>query len=107
MVRIRACSKFYPNASATVESTFAPNRRGYHPVVWSAVGGHASYAFSGSYPLACANPLPQGLDRTDSDGLEWQTWAGLEDAKNEPWYRFGGRWGVGTGIAPWGPVGPR
>lgn len=92
-----------------------------HPQVYSALGGHASFAgTSGSLdPPACTDPWHSGqkslmpdrfspLDKVGKGAL-WATWNYTVDATTEPWYGFGGNWGerlaFGT-IKNYGPPGP-
>jgi PKD repeat protein len=94
----------------------AAPRQGTHPIVWAALGGHASYkdASGGTHASACFTPgLPNPLlDHTTPGGPKWETWRNLADARAQKWYGFGGLWGAGTGdmtlphLTPWGPPGP-
>lgn len=54
-----------------------------HPVVFSALGSHASYA---------ANERQPDFDVT-AGGPIWATWLLLADVRRQPWYGFGGAWG--------------
>jgi hypothetical protein len=67
-----------------------------HPVVYSALGGHASYATPGTQTFACGINFPlkknQLYDKT-SKGREWKTWQHPRNARRQPWYGFGGAWG--------------
>jgi hypothetical protein len=85
-----------------------------HPVVYSALGSHASYpnvrtvpkagvcGLSGT-PKKIANLLHkhfgvprfgQGAgDETSRKGSVWRGWDDLVDASTEPWYGYGGAWG--------------
>jgi hypothetical protein len=73
---------------------------GTHPVVYSAIGSHAS--------------LPSAdfgfIDVGDADGPRWRTWEpadALASIAEQPWYGFGGAWGrVGRVRDSTGPLGP-
>jgi hypothetical protein len=60
-------------------------KEGTHPIVFSGRESHASYPTAG-FQAAFA-------DRT-AVGHEWRTWEFLADATKQPWFRFGGAWGV-------------
>jgi hypothetical protein len=86
---------------------------GTHPVVYSALGSHASFPDVRRVDKNGLCPLPGFLgeladladvgqgwgDITDDGGAEWETWAtSLSDAARAPWYGFGGAWGeIGGG----------
>jgi hypothetical protein len=80
-------------------------RLGTHPVVFSAQGSHASY------PRAAVYRSNFDVTRV---GLLWPTWDLLVDARLQPWYGYGGAWGVPASQAvpdKWaseftGPLGP-
>lgn len=74
-----------------------------HPVVYSALGTHASYAESGIHR--------GGVDMT-TEGPRWETWRAVRPIEDEPWYGYSGGWGsVGFGGPEsnhrTGPAGPR
>lgn len=82
-----------------------------HPVVFSALGSHASYPAAGNYPIDVPN-FPDQTDRTDS-GRKWLTWHHRRnvDSASEGWYGYGGAWGEvgrsGPAQADFsGPLGP-
>ncbi len=83
-----------------------------HPVVYSAIGSHASYPRAGSYPQPFrvgGRPAFTVRDRAIScpDCPAWRTWQQLIDASAQPWYGFGGAWGaVGRRPVPSGTTGP-
>ncbi len=101
-------------------STVAPNKVGYrlfnqttHPIVYSALNSHATYATAGGIDR---KSLP---DDHTGRGLEWQTWDSLEvlgDWANPPsgqeWLKYSGRWGQQWGrlshsvASTYGPSGP-
>lgn len=58
---------------------------GSHPVVFSGQGSHASYSRAGRFDA--------NFDVTKV-GLLWPTWDALENVREQPWYGFGGAWGV-------------
>ena len=68
-----------------------------HPVVYSAIGSHASLP----------SPGFGFIDVGDADGPRWQTWDDLAPIVEQPWYGFGGAWGrVGRVRDSTGPLGP-
>lgn len=81
--------------------------RAGHPVIYSALDSHASYATAGSTevcgPLGCAD------DRRER-GSRWDTWSGensVRPARAQPWYGFGGAWGAAGPVGDrTGPLGP-
>lgn len=80
-----------------------------HPVVYSAVGSHASYPSAGEHNLDLAG-VTYAHDLT-GDGLTWRTWAdgtaGLPEVTAQPWYGYAGAWGVATDFKnSTGPLGP-
>ena len=77
-----------------------------HPIVWSALGGHASYPDNGLDPdhpgehtPSCFPDTPISKDSTGIGPLSivWATWRRMADARTQPWYGFGGAWGYGKG----------
>jgi hypothetical protein len=88
-----------------------------HPIVFSALGGHASYFSNGSngqHHLSCGVAgVPSGgwFDQTGF-GDTWLTWQNVEDVTAKDWYGFGGAWGNGPGdnlpphLSPTAPEGP-
>lgn len=97
---------------------------GTHPIVFSALGGHASYPTngrlgSGKHVFECTNgwklyDLPHSaLYDTTGKGKVWRTWENVDEVRAEPWYGFGGSWGeVGSSgslqkcLCFYGPSGP-
>jgi hypothetical protein len=72
-----------------------------HPIVYSAIGSHASYHKAG---LHWHGVIPDYTKR----GPRWETWNKLRDAKECPWYGYGGGWGkVGARKGTTGPEGPK
>jgi hypothetical protein len=75
-------------------------KEGSHPVVYCAVGSHASLP-SASFGF---------IDVGDAKGPRWRTWEdgnGLLPVEEQPWYGFGGAWGkVGRVKESTGPLGP-
>jgi hypothetical protein len=93
----------------------APTRRawerleliGDHPVVYSALDSHASYAEGGTTKV-CGD-LGSSNDIRDQ-GFRWDTWKGadsLRPARDELWFGYGGAWGAAdTAQGRTGPLGP-
>lgn len=83
-----------------------------HPVVFSAVGSHASYWRAGSYEnvfVAAGRRRFAVFDRAIacSKCPHWRTWESLLDAKTQRWHGYGGAWGnVGSDPGFTGPLGP-
>jgi hypothetical protein len=65
-------------------------RIGTHPIVFSAEGSHGSYSRPGRFREA--------LDVAKA-GLIWPTWNELLDVRKQPWYGYGGAWGVARKIS--------
>ena len=61
------------------------SKDGTHPVVFSGRGSHASYPAAG---------LQQKFKDRTGRGRVWRTWQFLADATRQPWYRYGGAWGI-------------
>lgn len=77
---------YYQHRGKPPTITYADvKKRDGHPIVFSGRGSHASYPTAGFQA--------KFADRTGR-GQEWQTWEFLADATKQPWYRFGGAWGV-------------
>lgn len=88
-------------------------KKGGHPIVFSALGSHASYPDSGNYRIEVDN-VPDQVDRTRRSDKKWRTWyrtRSVHSAK-EGWYGYGGGWGSVDGPGPVGhadfsgPLGP-
>jgi PKD domain-containing protein/VPS62-like protein len=95
---------------------------GTHPIVWSALGGHASYSSQGSdngqtgvHLGWCGSPSVQPLQDVTTSGDTWKTWTSLQNARAMRWYGYTGNWGYGKGqsgqswfpnLVPFGPAGP-
>ena len=83
-----------------------------HPVVFSAIGSHASYWRPGRYEnVFYFNGRRQFAVFDDARSCSrcphWRTWESLLDARLQPWYGFGGAWGdVGSNTGFTGPLGP-
>ena len=93
-----------------------------HPIVYSALGSHASYfevPLSGGYLFPCFSG-PPAFDLVADGGAQWETWLSLRnvDVEGRPWYGesgtggYGGAWGEvgsripGTDWSNTGPLGP-
>jgi hypothetical protein len=62
-----------------------------HPVVFSALGSHGSFRTAGA-KLGT-------FDRTGAGSL-WATWQLVANARAQPWYGYGGAWGVARVVPP-------
>lgn len=89
------------------------NLGGNHPLVFSALGTHASYAQIGNGSQNNCTPVNDLVGR----GVAWRTWRLMADVMKQPWYGYGGAWGeVRNPPDPWfigatkginsGPLGP-
>jgi hypothetical protein len=78
-----------------------------HPIVYSALDSHASYAAPGRVEVC--NPLGCAVD-ISAEKFRWDTWArddGLRPVREQPWYGFGGAWGAAGPVGDrTGPLGP-
>jgi hypothetical protein len=88
---------FYRHSTNTFKKWDDVEKEGTHPVVYSAIGSHASL------------PTPGfgHIDVGDPDGPKWRTWEDLAAITEQPWYGFGGAWGrLGQVRDSTGPLGP-
>ncbi len=89
---------FYRHSTNTPKTWAGVEKAGgSHPVVYSAIGSHASL------------PTPDFgfIDVGDSKGPRWRTWKELAPVVEQPWYGFGGAWGrIGRVRESTGPLGP-
>jgi hypothetical protein len=66
----------------------------------------------GTHPMVASAPGDHALSLAGDDGrcrgcVRWETWQALSDARDRPWYGFGGAWGEpGESSATTGPLGP-
>jgi len=71
-----------------------------HPVVYAALGSHASYPSKGWHVT------PPTFDYT-SQGVQWKTEEHARPVAEEPWYGYRGRWGSPSEVPGFGgPSGP-
>ena len=88
---------FYRHSTNTFRRWDLVEKKGNHPVAYSAIGSHASL------------PSPDFgfIDVGDRRGPQWKTWENLRPVVDEPWYGFGGAWGrLGKVRDSTGPLGP-
>lgn len=83
-----------------------------HVIAWAADGSHASYPSeylggnSASLKSCSTGVQAAKSDYVDS-GVLWNAAYGIADATAQPWYGFGGAWGVrGSTATTSGPLGP-
>lgn len=81
-----------------------------HPVVYTALGGHASYYRPEDHDICTVDPFPGGPlddDKVSDEGARWYTENSGVNVKKATWYRYGGAWGeVGDFKETTGPLGP-
>lgn len=88
---------FYRHSTNTVRTWSGVEKEGARPVVYAAIGSHASLP----------SPGFGFIDVGDPNGPRWQTWDDLAPAEDQPWYGFGGAWGrLGRVRESTGPLGP-
>jgi hypothetical protein len=89
---------FYRHATNTFRRWEAVEKvDGTHPVVYSAIGSHASMP----------SPGFGHIDVGDPRGPRWRTWEDVAPIVEQPWFGFGGAWGrVGRVRDSTGPLGP-
>ncbi|HEX2160655.1 MAG TPA: hypothetical protein VHF88_02430, partial [Thermoleophilaceae bacterium] len=87
-------------------------RQRSHPVVFAALGSHRPYPHAGRYELSArvAGRRARLLDETAACARcpQWETWKRLGPVRRQPWYGFGGGWGLAFRHHDTsGPLGPR
>jgi hypothetical protein len=88
---------FYRHSTNTPRAWGKVEKKDTHPVVYSAIGSHASLP-SANFGF---------IDVGDPKGLRWRTWQDLPAIAEQPWYGFGGAWGrLGKVRDATGPLGP-
>ena len=88
---------FYRHSTNTFKKWSNVEQEGDHPVVYCAIGSHASLP----------DPDFGHIDVGDRDGPRWRTWTDLAPIAEQPWYGFGGAWGrLGKVRESTGPLGP-
>jgi hypothetical protein len=88
---------FYQHSTNAFRTWASVEKDGDRPVVYSAIGSHASLP----------SPGFGHIDVGDPHGLRWRTWEALDAIVDQPWYGFGGAWGrVGKVRDSTGPLGP-
>lgn len=91
---------FYRHSTNTPVKWASVEKEDTHPVVYCAIGSHASLP-SANFGF---------IDVGDPRGPRWRTWGpdnALVPIRDQPWYGFGGAWGrVGRVRDSTGPLGP-
>lgn len=96
----------YRSSDGTHELPWAKIERAAatHPVLWSANGTHSMYARPGRHRYSARIDGRRVKLRDDTADCRrcprWRTWERVDDLIGEPWYGYGGAWGVP------GPLGP-
>ena len=67
--------------------------RGTHPVVYSALGRHGSYAQPGDGSRHHCESRVVGDDRVAGSDRQWRTWRRMARVDRQPWFGYGGAWG--------------
>ena len=67
--------------------------RGTHPVVYSALGRHGSYAQPGDGNRHHCESRIVGDDRVAGSDRQWRTWRRMARVDRQPWFGYGGAWG--------------
>lgn len=72
-----------------------------HPVVYSALASHTPYAEPGFHQTPLIVPTGNYVIADDTARCRgcprWRTWQRLVDAREQPWYGYGGAWGADGG----------
>lgn len=91
---------YYRHATNTFRKWQSVRKQGTHPLVFCAIGSHASLP----------SPGFGFIDVGDPNGPRWETWKpenGVLPIEDQPWYGFGGAWGrLGKVRDATGPLGP-
>jgi hypothetical protein len=97
---------------ADVERAGGAQGQTTHPVAYAARGGHALYPDPErrTYDVTIEGRRTTYADDVApacADCPEWRTWQLLRDVRAQPWYGFGGAWGLTyAGTDTTGPLGP-
>lgn len=96
----------YRSSDGTHELPWAEVERAAatHPILWSANGTHSMYPRAGRHRYSARVDGRRASLRDDTADCrrcpQWRTWKKVNDLSGEPWYGYGGAWGVP------GPLGP-
>ncbi len=94
-----------------VKSIAAAGRQATHPVAWAARGSHALYPTPGTRRIprrVNGETLVTWDESADCATCpEWRTWQTMLPVRHQPWYGYGGGWGLAWSSAEQsGPPGP-
>lgn len=83
-----------------------------HPRLYAALGSHTFYLHAGFHQTVShrlnGNYVIVDDTATCVGCARWRTWHRLRDARDEPWYGYGGAWGAeGFASSTTGALGPR